>query len=176
MENRGADPDAPIPMTSRVEEAGRYTPQQPAPRPRPSQDREAKKLRPNRHRVSVQSAIAIGIVLILVGAAILWGKSAVTTISGLLKPSQTVVEAPKDASPLSKPKIPDRVGQPSSTEQVAPVAQRVVLYDEDPSDPKGKQYVGSVIWRTETDQGRRRGQKADIAVRADIDIPTASSR
>jgi hypothetical protein len=110
-------------------------------------------------------------VLILVGAAILWGKSVVTTVSGLLKPQSAVVEAPKDAStPLSKPKIPDRVGQPSSSDQVAPVAQRVVLYDEDPSDPKGKQYVGSVIWRTEQIKAAA-GQKADLAVRADIDIP-----
>src|SRR5258706_7145639 len=80
------------------------------------------------------------------------------------------VEAQKDASPLSKPKIPDRVGRPASTEEVAPVARRVVLYDEDPADPKGKQYVGSVIWRTEQIKAAA-GQKADIAVRADIDIP-----
>ena len=118
-----------------------------------------------------KSAIAVGIVLILVGAGILWGKSAVTTVSGLFKPSTTVVEAPKDNStPPSKPKIPDRVGQPSSTDQVAPVAQRVVLYDEDPSDPKGKQYVGSVVWRTEPIKAAA-GQPADIAVRADIEIP-----
>ena len=50
------------------------------------------------------------------------------------------------------------------------MAQRVVLYDEDPSDPKGKQYVGSVIWRTEQIKASA-GQKADIAVRADIEIP-----
>ena len=109
--------------------------------------------------------------LILVGAGILWGKQAVTMVSGLFK-SSPAVEAPKDASaaPQSKPKIPDRVGQPSSSDQVAPVAQRVVLYDEDPSDPKGKQYVGSVIWRTE--QIKATGnQKPDIAVRADIEIP-----
>jgi hypothetical protein len=82
-----------------------------------------------------------------------------------------VVEAPKDqTAPTSRPKIPDRVGQPSSSENVAPVAQRVVLYDEDPSDPKGKQYVGSVIWRTEPVKASG-SQKADIAVRADIDIP-----
>jgi hypothetical protein len=170
MENRGADPDAPYSYDESVEEAGRYTPQQPAPRPRPAQDREAKKRVRTGTVFPFKSAIAIGIVLILVGAAILWGKSAVTTVSGLFKSSQTVVEAPKDASPLSKPKIPDRVGQPSSTEQVAPVAQRVVLYDEDPSDPKGKQYVGSVIWRTEQIKAAA-GQKADIAVRADIEIP-----
>ena len=49
-------------------------------------------------------------------------------------------------------------------------AQRVVLYDEDPSDPKGKQYVGSVIWRTEPVKASG-NQKPDIAVRADIEIP-----
>jgi hypothetical protein len=173
MEDRGADPDAPYSYDESVEEAERYAPppQAPASRSRVGQDREPK---PKRLRGGTvfpfKSAIAVGIVLILVGASILWGKSAVTTISGLFKPS-TVAEAPKDASaPQSKPKIPDRVGQPSSTEQVAPVAQRVVLYDEDPSDPKGKQYVGSVIWRTE--QIKASGnQKADIAVRADIEIP-----
>ena len=159
-------------MRSSIEEAERYAPPQaPAARSRVGQDREPKPKRPRTGTVfPFKSAIAVGIVLILVGAGILWGKSAMTTISGLFKPS-AVVEAPKDASaPQSKPKIPDRVGQPSSTEQVAPVAQRVVLYDEDPSDPKGKQYVGTVVWRTE--QIKASGnQKADIAVRADIEIP-----
>jgi hypothetical protein len=111
-------------------------------------------------------------VLILAGAAILWGKSVVSGVSGLFK-SQPAVDAPKDSStPLSKPKIPDRVGQPSSSssDQVAPVSQRVVLYDEDPSDPKGKQFVGSVVWRTEPIKATG-NQKADISVRADIDIP-----
>jgi hypothetical protein len=73
-------------------------------------------------------------------------------------------------APQSRLKIPDRVDQPSSSENVAPVAQRVVLYDEDPSDPKGKQYVGSVIWRTEPIKATG-SQKPDIAVRADIEIP-----
>jgi hypothetical protein len=51
---------------------------------------------------------------------------------------------------------------------VAP--QRAVLYDEDPSDPKGKQYIGSVVWRTEPVKASG-NQKADIAVRADIEVP-----
>jgi hypothetical protein len=169
MENRGADPDAPYSYDESVEEAERYAPPPQVPRPRLAADREPKKRARTGAVFPFKSAIAIGIVLILVGAAILWGKSVVTTVSGLFKPS-AVVEAPKDASPLSKPKIPDRVGQPSSSDQVAPVAQRVVLYDEDPSDPKGKQYVGSVIWRTEQIKAAA-GQKADIAVRADIEIP-----
>ncbi len=180
MENRGADPDAPYSYDESVEEAERYAPaaqqqQQPPQRPQRSrltQDREseAKKRIRSGTVFPFKSAIAVGIVLILVGAGILWGKSAVTMVSGLFK-SQPVADAPKDPStPLSKPKIPDRVGQPSSSDQVAPVAQKVVLYDEDPSDPKGKQYVGSVIWRTE--QIKASGaQKADIAVRAEIEIP-----
>jgi hypothetical protein len=170
MENRGADPDAPYSYDESVAEAERYAPPQ-GPRPRVAAGGEPKKRARAGAVFPFRSAIAIGVVLILVGAAILWGKSLVTAVSGLFKPSQTV-EAPKDASsaPQSKPKIPDRVGQPSSTDQVAPVAQRVVLYDEDPADPKGKQYVGSVVWRTEQIKAAA-GQKADIAVRADIDIP-----
>src|SRR6202045_1227723 len=165
MENRG-DPDAPYSYDESIEEPERYAPpQQIAPRPRAAQERgrEPKKADRTGTVFPFKSAIAVGIVLILVGAAILWGKSVVTTVSGLFKSQPTVVEGPKDAgAPLTKPKIPDRVGQPSSSDQVAPGAQRVVLYDEDPTDPKGKQYVGSVIWRTE--QVKASGnQKADIA-------------
>ncbi len=171
--DRGADPDAPYSYDELIEEAERYAPQaqpqQPPPRPRVQTDREPPRARGGTV-FPFKSAIAVGIVLILVGAAILWGRSVVSGVTGLFKPT-AVVEAPRDTStPLSKPKIPDRVGQPSSTDQVAPVSQRVVLYDEDPADPKGKQYVGSVIWRTEPIKATA-NQKADIAVRADIDIP-----
>jgi hypothetical protein len=177
MENRGADPDAPYSYDESLEEADRYAPQPPQPasreRPRLSQDRDREPKKPRARTGAVfpfKSAIAVGIVLILVGAGILWGKSAVTAVGGLFK-SSPVTEAQKDpAAPQSRPKIPDRVGQPSSSENVAPVAQRVVLYDEDPSDPKGKQYVGSVIWRTEPIKASG-NQKPDVAVRADIEIP-----
>jgi hypothetical protein len=168
MENRGVDPGAPYSYDESAEEAERAAP--PASRPRAPLAREPSRRVRAGTVFPFKSAIAIGIVLILVGAAILWGRSLVTAVSGLFKPSPQVVEVPKETSPLSKPKIPDRVGQPSPSEQVAPVAQRVVLYDEDPSDPKGKQYVGSVIWRTEQIKAGA-GQQPDIAVRADIDIP-----
>jgi hypothetical protein len=72
-------------------------------------------------------------------------------------------------APTTRSKNPDRIGQPGS-DTLAPVPQRVVLYDEDPSDPKGKQYVGSVIWRTEPVKASG-NQKPDVAVRADVDIP-----
>jgi hypothetical protein len=172
LENRGGDPEAPYSYDESVEEAERYAPQAPTQRPRIGRDadREPKKRAGAGAVFPFKSAIAIGVVLILVGAAILWGKSVLSGVSSLFK-SSPAVEAPKDNNaPLSKPKIPDRVGQPSSSEQVAPVAQRVVLYDEDPSDPKGKQFVGSVIWRTEPIKAAG-NQSADIAVRADIEIP-----
>ena len=173
--DRGADPDAPYSYDESVQEAERYAPSPSAPRARVSQDRdrEPKKRPRTAAAFPFKSAIAIGIVLILVGAGILMGKQVVSTVSAFFKPStqQAVDNTPKDNSaPPPKPKIADRVGQPSSTDQVAPVAQKVVLYDEDPSDPKGKQYVGTVVWRTEPIKGST-GQPADIAVRADIEIP-----
>jgi hypothetical protein len=175
--DRGADLDAPYSYDESVQEAERYSPPPSAPRARVSQDRdrEPKKRPRTAAAFPFKSAIAIGIVLILVGAGILMGKQVVSTVSGFFKPSaqQAVDNTPKDNSaPPPKPKIADRVGQPSSssTDQAAPVAQRVVLYDEDPADPKGKQYVGTVVWRTEPIKGGT-GQPADIAVRADIDIP-----
>jgi hypothetical protein len=171
LENRGGESEGPYSYDESLEEAERYAPQPAAPRPRISADRDVKKRSRGGAAFPFKSAIAIGIVLILVGAGILWGKSLVQTVSGLFKSSSQVVEAPKDASqPQTKPKIPDRVGQPSSEQPAAPVAQRVVLYDEDPSDPKGKQYVGSVVWRTEPIKASG-NQKADVAVRADIEIP-----
>jgi hypothetical protein len=46
------------------------------------------------------------------------------------------------------------------------VAQRAVLYEEDPADPAGKRYVGSVIWQTEP-----MSSEQPRAVRAQIEIP-----
>ncbi|MGY3506453.1 hypothetical protein [Bradyrhizobium sp. USDA 4471] len=171
LENRAAEPDAPYSYDESMEEAERYTP--PSPRPRIAPNQDAKKRAGRGSVFPFKSAIAIGIVLILVGAGILLGKQLVQTATNMFKSSPTqVVEAPKDSSqPQSKPKIPDRVGQPSASDQpAAPVAQKVVLYDEDPSDPKGKQYVGSVVWRLEPIKASG-NQKADVAVRADIEIP-----
>jgi hypothetical protein len=81
------------------------------------------------------------------------------------------------------PKIEDRVGSaqpdrlPGSQQRgTAPsaqspaVAQRVVLYEEDPADPAGKRFVGSVIWRTET-VSPGPGLAPELAVKASIEIP-----
>jgi uncharacterized caspase-like protein len=49
------------------------------------------------------------------------------------------------------------------------VAQRVVLFEEDPSHTES-QYVGTAIWRTETVL-RGPGQPPDVVIRANIEIP-----
>src|SRR5262249_12313332 len=80
-------------------------------------------------------------------------------------------------------KITDRVGQPSpsgdtpaaqapnaSMAPAAAVAQRVALYEEDPSDQQGKRFVGQAIWRVEP-WSSGPGATPDPAIRADIEIP-----
>ena len=84
-------------------------------------------------------------------------------------PTQTTRPAATPAGPRSQPKIADRIGQPTQAPGPA-VAQRVVLYEEEPSDPQGKKYVGSAIWRTET-VSPGPGQPPELAVRADVEIP-----
>jgi hypothetical protein len=49
-------------------------------------------------------------------------------------------------------------------------AQKVVLYEEDPADPNGKRFVGSVIWRTATETPAP-GQPPEFSIRADIEVP-----
>ena len=55
---------------------------------------------------------------------------------------------------VSRPKVPDRI-EPGNQTNLTPapgppagaaVAQKVVLYEEDPADPNGKRFVGSAIW------------------------------
>ncbi|MGM4926415.1 hypothetical protein AB8A31_26160 [Tardiphaga sp. 804_B3_N1_9] len=117
-----------------------------------------------------KTALLIGIVMILIGAVILGWPTINKMVRGFAGGSAPVVTDNKDAPLAPRPKIADRVGQPSSSDQIAPVAQRVVLYDEDPAEPKGRQYVGTVVWRTEQIKGTG-GKPGDIAVRADIEIP-----
>jgi hypothetical protein len=95
MENRGGDSDSPYSYDESVEEAGRYAP---PPLPRPRAAPEPRKRARSGAVFPFKSAIAVGVVLILVGAAILWGKSLVTSVTGLFKPQQAAVEAPKIAS------------------------------------------------------------------------------
>lgn len=145
-------------------EAERY--QNRPPPPRPDMPREPRRPVLRSGIFPVKRAIAFGVILIVVGAIVAYWPQLRTLYTDLTGRAQQV-EAPKKEVPADRPKITDRVGQPSPT--IAPVAQRVVLYDEDPAEPQGKQYVGQVVWRTENVAGPN--GTTDLAIRADIDIP-----
>lgn len=166
MENR-SDPEAPYSYDESPDEAARYTP------PAAPRAQAEPKLKGSRKpsKFPLRTALVIGVVAMLIGAGLVWGPGMVSSLMSMMRSPSTQTAAPATPAPSTeRPKITDRVGQPS-TEQAAPVAQRVVLYDEDPNDPKGKQYVGTVVWKTEQVKGASAKGGADIAVRADIEVP-----
>jgi hypothetical protein len=127
--------------------------------------------RPRRSMKGLVPAVAAAFLLVGLAGAVYWQRVPLKNFFTSMRsqPSQTErgVAAP------AQPKIADRVGQPSSTANqgpVAAVAQRVVLYEEDPTDTQGKRYVGSVIWRTEM-VAPAGAQTPELAVRADLEIP-----
>jgi hypothetical protein len=93
------------------------------------------------------------------------------------KPGATPAPAPPNASPTRTtppaPKSPEALAPPAPAPgaQAAPTAaQKVVLYEEDPADPNGKRFVGSVIWRTAM-LTTGLGQPPELAIRADVEVP-----
>ena len=65
---------------------------------------------------------------------------------------------------------PDHTGARAGRAAAVTAAQKVVLYEEDPADPNGKRFVGSVIWRTAMVTAVP-GQPPQLVIRADIEVP-----
>lgn len=135
---------------------------------------------PRSYRGLIKLIVAM-IILAGIGVTISWQWPHITglyrTIAqiGSKQPSQPARETA--AQPKFSGRVPQEQSgtQPSGTaapgSQTAPaVAQRVVLYEEDPNDPNGKRFVGSAIWRTET-VSPGSGLAPELAVRADVEIP-----
>jgi uncharacterized caspase-like protein len=59
---------------------------------------------------------------------------------------------------------------PAAPQALKGEPQRALLYDEDPGDPKGRQYVGTVVWHAEQAKADRT-RTAGVVVRADMEIP-----
>jgi hypothetical protein len=136
--------------------------------------------RPARSYVGLIRVAIILLVVAGIAGAIYWQRHTIGTMVAQFR-SQPA-QKPKDASqPTVRPKISDRIGQSGTTSPntanapAATVAQKVVLYDEDPSDPQGKRYVGSALWRTETISPGP-GLAPELAIRADIEIPERKLR
>lgn len=150
-----------------------------APSSRPAYDDDDIYTRPARSYVGLIKVAVILLVVAGIAGAVYWQRHTIGTMVAQFRsqPAQT-----KDASqPAVRPKIADRIGQSGTASPntanapAAAVAQKVVLYDEDPSDPQGKRYVGSALWRTETISPGP-GLAPELAIRADIEIPERKLR
>lgn len=167
--------------------AGRHPAPRPMPAPRRPPPRAAARQRvvppsevPGHSRVGLFAALAS----ILVIAGLAFGayiqRDRLAGMFGQVR-SPSAAPAPQEAAPM-RPKITDRVlqegetrsqaalPQTQSAQATAPVAQRVVLYEEDPADPAGKRYIGSAIWRTERVPAAT-GTGTELAIRCDVEVP-----
>jgi hypothetical protein len=117
----------------------------------------------------VATVVMALLVLAIAGAAYWWGEDIVASIRGATNPARTADQvAPPDTS--SRGKIAERAPSAPSASEGALLAQKVVLYEEDQANPNGTQFVGSAVWRTER-VAPGPGQKPDVVVRAEIEIP-----
>jgi hypothetical protein len=140
---------------------------------RPERPQAPERVAPERPLASGWSAprntnriVAIAVMCLLVagiaGVAFWFGDDIMSSMRGAS--SRVDLAAPADAS---HGKIAERAPSFSETTMTA---QKVVLYEEDPSNPNGTQYVGSAIWRTERVPPAP-GQKPEVAIRGEIEIP-----
>jgi hypothetical protein len=141
---------------------------------------EAARPRRSYRNLIVKSLLVAAIVIVIAGIAGLlqWQWPNMVALYRYIRTPavETVREAPPAAT---RPKITDRIepgSQPATPTPPPPgtalasVAQKVVLYEEDPADPQGKRFVGSAIWRTETVTPGP-GQPPELAIRADVEVP-----
>jgi hypothetical protein len=149
---------------------------QPAPaRPRRAEPPKPRVTRPPRAYARLITLAGIVLLCVGLGALAWWQRDAISGAAGglIALVSGSGTPAPRGTTtPQQRPKITDRLGQPSAPQPSgAPgVGQRVVLYEEDPDDPQGKRLLGSAVWRTEM-MAPAPGRPAELAVRADIEIP-----
>jgi hypothetical protein len=131
------------------------------------------------------------LILAGLGGVIVWQWP---NMMALYQSARTPASSPTAVAGDSQPKarstkVPDRLEQtggapaaPSPTALAAApssgpgaggaaVGQKVVLYEEDPGEPQGRQFVGTVVWRTERVSPSSPGQPEDLAILAEVEIP-----
>jgi hypothetical protein len=153
-----------------------------APPPRHARRSTARNEEHKRKRASLSYLTRLLVVLLILAglvAAVSWQWSTVADLYQYLgRNGQRLQSQVSGESPSAKPEFWPRVPQEQASGQApglaAPGGQTAPavasLIEADPSDPKGKRYVGSVIWRTETVSAGP-GVAPEPAVRADIEIP-----
>jgi hypothetical protein len=160
----GAQGEAPVDLDTHHPQVERHQ----------ARDEPDEHLMPRRPPRSYGTIIRIGLVLTLivaVGSLVVWQRSNIvdlaSSVMALFRPPSA---PPREAAAPARPKITDRIGQPSPQPSGPPVAQRVVLYEEETDDPAGKRFVGTVLWRTEM-RPASPGRPPELAVRGDVEVP-----
>jgi hypothetical protein len=155
------------------DEASGHATRPPLPREEESEEPLLPRVRRPRSYARLIRMAVVLLLIAVVGGLAYWQRE---TIGGLASGIVAMIRAPatpppREATTPSRPKITDRIGQPEQQRSTdLPVAQRVVLYEEDPADPQGKRFVGTVLWRTETKPAAP-GRPPELGVRADIEVP-----
>jgi hypothetical protein len=137
-----------------------------------------RKPRPPRPYRGLAQLVTALVILLGVGTVVYWQWSNISGVyqflSHMRSPQSQIAQ-----QPAGEPKFAGRAPQEQTRPQppAAPnaqsgpaTAQRVVLDEEDPGNPQGKQYVGSAVWRTET-VSPGSGLAPELQIRADVTIP-----
>jgi hypothetical protein len=161
----------PPPSFDFSEDPHAHRPRRPEQRDEPDEPRQA------RQPVAFGRFAKIGLIALIgvaLGVAVWWQRDAISgaasSLVALVGGSTTTSKPAASSTPSTqKPKISDRIGQPQQAGAPA-VAQRVVLYEEDPADPQGKRLLGTAVWRTEM-LSPAPGRPAEMAIRAEVEVP-----
>jgi hypothetical protein len=121
---------------------------------------------------------AVRLYLRLVGVTVVAGIAAATAwpttpaASSTLAPQAIQVPAAKPSPPgrLAQEQTPGSAPDAAAPDNEAKPIPRAVLYEENPNNPFGASFPGSVAWRTEM-YTPGPGEAPELAVRADIEIP-----
>jgi hypothetical protein len=117
--------------------------------------------------------VAIAVIALLAagigGVAFWFGDDIMGSIRGASSGKVADANAPADSA-VRPSKFAERAPSASGAAENASSPQRVVLYEEDPYNPNGAQFVGTAVWRTERVPPAA-GKKPDVVIRGDIEIP-----
>ena len=131
------------------------------PQVRATRDTAAERTRRSLSYGGLATLLVALIMVVGSAAAVFWKWPAISEFYVFLSHSggNTQTQASHKTTASSNAKLSGRVPQQQSSGDASgttvpggqtATTQRVVLYEENPSDPQGKRYTGSAVWRTET--------------------------
>jgi hypothetical protein len=116
--------------------------------------------------------LAVILVLLLLGGFALPLDRELPTVIGMFRIARALADDPSRQAPDIWPQIGGSIGGTQQDQTAGPppdiaaVSQRVVLYE----GQEPKQYVGWLLWKMVT-ASPEPGQPADVAIRAEVEIP-----